>query len=931
MNRLKLSFSMLLASIVIHLNAQEAAPIVWDGSDETITLAPGETKTFSYTAAKEGILYLFSTSENTNPVTFNGGLWADGKYDADSPLRNTESYDNGCGFYGTINVLEADEIRFTLTAPSISDEGGSGQQSSDTRLQLQSLLFDAETWKQGFSWKGQSWETPIDLTLGKQQLIPVYDNTDTDMFEGYAELTFCRFTASSDGVISVKSKSYEILYLQEDLIGTEAFKRAIEGNTQYMHDIPVRAGNAYIIAVPNNRPDEITARVTADRIGMSCADPIEITSAQSSYGLVQGHNWFMVDISGLGAQTFMDLNVKAGWNGEISYWSNCLNEDADHFHRDTAEDKDTVFHKNLDPNYTYNNGFFYIDVYMDSPRKIENGIAFNLREPEAGESCSTAIPAETGENVFSGRTGDYWFTYVSQNDCDIRLSVANSEMIYFSRGCGQSNTMDLYGEHKYRVRANEPVYIAVSASTTSGGTLTITENELVSGDNCDMPIDIELGQEVSLPEAQDGKMRTTYFRFIPKEAGHAIIETTCPGWTANYWSLQLRPSCDAPTQEYDREQYEDEYTGALGLRYKFAVSAGVPYILHLTYDTNEGKDIVFATRFEKAAQGQTCENAIPITELDKNIPIDGEANLTAWYTYTADKSGFYTIKGCACGSRSVKVGDCAAQETRLPDDNSYENAYMRGYYKGKVYVEAGQPFFVYIRTYNEPYVDENGKEDPFFVNVSFQEARPGETFATAIKAEPGRDYTLATGADAYEAWYYHTIPAGKEQVVTLSGESPIYYTMLSFYADENTMLKSFGATPDYTDTTVKNENSQIVGRTYTFAVSDNERTVYIKTPVPTMEGVTWNIEGDGNAVEEVKTVAMPVISPNPNNGTFRIDVPGVEHGASVSIRDMAGKEVYKASLAGTATSVSLNGRLSAGLYLVTITNGTSVTVKMIVK
>lgn len=923
MRKLNYLLGILFLSIATWSSAQETAPIEWDGNAQTVTLKSGETKTFRYTAAEEGLLYIYSKSQNSLRVTLAGGLWMDDAYNEDALLQDTGDYDNGYGVYGSTKVMESYEIRFTLTAAvDVEDE------TATTSLVLQSAFFDANTWKSGFYWKGQNWENPVALTMNETVSIPVYDNTDTDSFEAYNKLTFCSFTAPSDGTVSLKATPYEILYLQEDLIGSEEFKACIESSSERnMHQFPVKAGKNYIVAIPNDHPDNVSVKMIADRAGATCADPTDIIPSQPSYDLQNGHNWFIMDVSDLGTAHILDLSCKEGWEGSISYWTNCLNK-SDVLSGNTVAGTAATFHKNLDPNFTKNTEFLYIDVYMDSRGPVENGVTFTMREPNDGETCSTAIPANIGKNAIEGDARDYWFSYTPEEDGTLSLS-STSSILYYLPYCGSSNNADLEGNHQYRVYADKTVYIGIRKYDAEASELNIAVVPVTPGQNCDYPIDLELGQPVSIKEAsRSDYLETVFFRLTPEQAGYVYVETTCEGWTENYWTLQMRPSCNGTVLPFDRTEFEDENTGALGLRYKFAVSADIPYILHLTYGQNGGKDIEFTVRYEEAEQGGTCESAIAITELGKDIAIAGEKDLTVWYTYTADKSGFYTIKGCARGNRQVKVGDCSAKVTTLASDGSYDNAYMRGYFSGRVYVEEGTPFFIYIKTNNEPLAD----EDPFFLNVTFQDVRPGEVFSNAIEAQAETPYALNNDSEAYEKWYSYTIPANSETTIKLTAATPTLYTMLTFYSDENTILKSYGTTPDYTDVQEK-DGYTIVSRTYTFTVSDADRTIYIKTPVPvaTVEGATWTIRGKGNAIDNVQANAKLTVTPNPNNGIFSVSVPAVEEGAYISIRNMAGAEVYKASLTRNVTNINLNGKLGAGMYLVTVNNGAAVTTKMIVK
>lgn len=925
MRKVYLLFVMLLMSLTATVSAQEGESTVtnWDGSAKSITLKSGEAQTFSYQADAKGTFYVFCKDQSINSslkVSLSGGWWADGDYVADSPLQNVSSYENGLGFYGTISVWDGDLIRFTLQASENSENP-----EATVSFTLESLFFDSSV-------KGSSWESPIDLTVGGGMTIPVYTNHETDFFNGFSNLTFCRFTAPSDGVVNVRSAQYEILYMQEDLFdGSTRFSSAIESNTtQYAHEFAVTKDKAYLVAIPNARPDYIGLNMVADRIGESCSFPIEVGTLPTSLNLVKGHNWVKMDVSDLGEQTMLELAISAGWNGTITYWQSCLVQQEETLGSDSATCEAKTFYKNLDPNFTLNNDYQYIDIYVKDVESIENGVSLSLRAPQAGETCAMAIPVTSGETTISGPARDYWYVYTPTKDGEITLSCT-ALLSRIQTSCEGSNQLDLKGEHTYRVYAEQPVLINVRKSSTDDKSLTITEQAAIPGVYCDYPIDAVIGTDFVVADrlTNSGKeFQTTYIRFTAEQSGYAVFETSNDAWTTQYWTLNFRNECNGRTLPITCTEFEDPNSGALSFRYKLAVSEGLTYIFELTSSSNGGKNIIATSRYEAAQPGETCEDPIIITELGQNIALTGAADITTWLTYTADKSGFYTIACCARGTRQVLVGDCNASKKTISGDTSYDNYYMRGYGKLKVYVEEGTPFFIYIKTNNTPYVDEaTAQEDPFFVNVTFSEPRPGETFAGAIAAEAGVTYDMPTGNDAFDTWYTYTIPAQMEQLIEI-GSEVMNYANLTFYNADNTTMSSYKG--DFTQESVFNDDNKICGKKYNFVTGNEPRVVYIYAAVQ-KSPITWKISqplpvGIQNAQATTLTIA-----PNPNNGVFTVTVPAVENGATVVVRTLAGAEVYNAPLTATRTTVNLSGKLGAGIYLVTVNNGNTTTGKMIIK
>ncbi|MES2411736.1 MAG: T9SS type A sorting domain-containing protein [Bacteroidota bacterium] len=83
-----------------------------------------------------------------------------------------------------------------------------------------------------------------------------------------------------------------------------------------------------------------------------------------------------------------------------------------------------------------------------------------------------------------------------------------------------------------------------------------------------------------------------------------------------------------------------------------------------------------------------------------------------------------------------------------------------------------------------------------------------------------------------------------------------------------------------------------------------------------------------NNVFELKKVSL---YPNPNNGTFSIDLPENADSVALSISDLSGKEVYSMSSYSSDYDIQVND-LSKGLYFVKIMyNQTTETLKFLVR
>ena len=162
---------MLFVGIVSAAHAQqEAASITeWDGSNKRLRMRADSLITFSYKATANGTLYIYSDNQAVTDnvhVSIWGGWYHDGAYDADSPLQEAGSYENGVGVYGWIKVFTGDEVRFTLATPKEAE----GVMAMFT---LKSAFFGEDI-------KGDTWEQPIALVQNSKTTLPVYKNYDTD-------------------------------------------------------------------------------------------------------------------------------------------------------------------------------------------------------------------------------------------------------------------------------------------------------------------------------------------------------------------------------------------------------------------------------------------------------------------------------------------------------------------------------------------------------------------------------------------------------------------------------------------------------------------------------------------------------------------------------------------------------------------------------
>ena len=891
---------------------QEAATITeWNGSNKRLRMRADSLITFSYTATENGTLYIYADDQDVADnvhVSIWGGWYHDGAYDSDSPLQEAGSYENGVGIYGWIKVFAGDEIRFTLSTP----EEAEGIMAIFT---LKSIFFNE-------SIKGDSWEQPIALTQNEKVTLPVYKNYDSDYLSDLSYATFTRFVAPSDGVASIYTSQYLIYYIEEGLYGSvdEPLKYVSQDISTDDHEFVVKKDSAYIIIVPNSRPADITFKMTSTRLGESCKAPIEVSSFPTTLDLVKGNNYYHIDLTDIGDKYIMEMSTVAGWNGSITYMSNCNYESDEYLPVDI---KGSAMNQllNLDPLFAGNE--LIINYKVTSPASVKGAATLTLREAAEGESLDKAKVISAGETVFSGSAHDYWFAYTSSKDVELSINTTGTiKHVLYSRTSG--NIMN--GDNKYRLSEGQTIYLCVTANE-GANSITLTEKAIEAGDYCDMPIIFSLGEKVIIKDRGDDVMN--YRQFTAEKSGFAIFETTSKNVIDYYWSIYFRTECSGKTINYIREDITDSKGNITARTYKIPVTEGTSYLFEIMSFANEGADVIFTSRLEEANEGDICATAIAIAQLGDTITIDNTPENTVWHKYVADRTGFYTTYAkLGRGSNlKIKVGDCEASEINGSDDSRYSNAYMAGYKLCKVYIEEGQTLYI-CTTINADPGDTDGNN--YYIVPTCSEARPGERFADPITAVPGTKYTLTTGTDGYETWYAYTMPANQEVTITISSTIK-NYSSLTFYKDEKTSLSAYKN--DFTQTNIVNDEGVTIGKSYLFAPADAEYTVYIKAPIATIaEPVVWQIVGDDNGIDHIVGDLVVTVYPNPSDGAFTVSVPAVAEGATITVNTLSGSTVYHAALTQGNTAIDLRGQLNTGIYLVTVSSNNKVaTSKLIIK
>lgn len=822
------SLLILLVGINTTLFAQheEAASVKeWDGSNVKLTIGRGSKYTYAYKATQRGRFYIYADDQDVSdnvPLSIWGGWYSSGAYVEDSPLEEAGTYENGVGIYGWINVFENDTIRFTISA----SEEAEGQL---TRITLKSVFFDENV-------GGDSWENPIILTKGEKVNIPVWPIKAPDLLTGLEinNATFCKFTAPSDGVASIVTEQYLIYYLEEANLGSVdfRFKSVPQDANNNNHEFIVTKDVDYIVVVPNTRPTTLTLAMTQVGLGHSPQFAQPITAFPASINLKKGDNYYSFSHEFIGNTNILEVAAAKGWKGTITYMEDPTENSTELVADQVGGAEATTFVKNVDTRYLAGDKVI-INFKMTDKNSYSKAVTLTLREPQAGETFSTATAATLGENVISGTPGDHWFAYTAVDDAEYSFASSGTiKHVNFSAGVEQK-----VEENVYRVKEEETIYVCV-ITTEATGTFTINSKEIVDGDYCDRPIYFELGQDINI----EGRGIDNFHMFTAKEDGFALFNST-------NWTVQFRSECGGarlnPHMTFEDGVNDVKYA------YKLPVAAGQSYIVEVTAVS---EDIKITTGFEAATLGDVCTTAITINSLNDTIDVAYEFGKAKWYKVIAEKEGFLVVNAKLgyAANMTTKLGDCDAAEVNAASDNSKSNAYMGGYKAAKVYVKEGQALYIYIKTGSDNDAAQFGNN--FYFVVSYVEARPGEDVSIAIDAEVDTEYTvMKNDAEGYEQWYRYTIPANELAVITMTASVKYISNSLVFFKDDK--VNYLKKDTDYTQDNITDASETIIGKQFVFTKIDTDRTFYIKvSPANAMYyPIVWKIEQGADVENAIST------------------------------------------------------------------------------
>lgn len=860
MKKFLLSLMALFMGVTTASFAGESGPHTWNGYNKTLTLKKDTVITFSYVAAGEGTLYIYTDNQKSTDnvsLTLTGGKYVDGAIAAEDSFQGVEAYENGLGFYSWIKVKKDDEIRFTISTPKDAE-------GSSTRFTLKKLFF-------GKNVGGDSWENAIALSDQKVD-IPIYKNEGAEVIDtldlSYA--TYCKFTAPSDGIATILTSENVVYCIETKHLGNpeHGFTSVVQDAETDDHEFVVSEGVEYIVVVPNIRPSSMTFKMTDKKVGQSPRFPKTISEFPTTVDLVAGDNYYAFSRELTDSTSMLVVDVAAGWKDSIIYMENHL-ERSTELAADMVTGSATTFVKNVDPRFLSGSSVI-VNFKLSSADKFDAAAKLSIRKATEGESFEQALPFVNKQVVF-GAPGEYWCVYTSDMDGEYSFTATGGTIKHVNFVAGIEQKV---ADNLYRLRKGQTIYVCV-VTTRGNAQLSISGEEIIPGDYRDAAVPFNLGETVTF----ESRGKDFFYSFVAKENGLAYFQS--PDYSVHFYEEnggegQLNPiTITEVTKIYDKN---GKHIGdSITYNYELTIDAGKTYIMEVgTANGKKGELISVTSRFEVPVFGDVCATAIEIKNLNDTIEVAYKFDKITWFKITAEKTGYMHMfaKLGQAGNMSTQVGDCDSKSVNADSDGSKNNSYMGGYEATKVYVNEGETVYISVKTGRSNDEKQFGKN--FYLVVA--EPRAGENEQVAIEAEPYTEYTIMSGDNAYHQWYTFTLPAGKNATISIlcSGKN---YNGLTFYKEDMSTMSSYKG--DFVQTTVM-DGTTTIGKTYEFAATDADRTFYIYTPIITGDlPVIWKIEGEGLdtdiAVEEVAD-KTPVIYDlmgrrveNPSKGIYIIN------------------------------------------------------------
>lgn len=547
-----------------------------------------------------------------------------------------------------------------------------------------------------------------------------------------------------------------------------------------------------------------------------------------------------------------------------------------------------------------------------------------------GDACAMPIElSSVAEPITVERTlGSTWYKFIADKDGFYTISsntLPGGTIIIGGSGSStiQVKTGDCSGQLisstytsdgyvlKVGIAAGTSVYVnIVIGQEKSGVTWSVTYKAAQEGELCFNPKKVEVDETGTTLMCPTGES-SLWYAITPKKEGKLLI-STCGSGNAVDEKFDFYTTCDGQLLEAEVDYCED----MSGHTVLLDVKADAVYLLNLKSYYDNAPTINVAL---EVAPGFDCEHLIHAASGSNVLPLLDRARDT-YYSYTPEKDGWLKISLCRedWEGNVIMKTDCTSEnmlvrQSACPDETGI--AY-------KTEVTAGTAYIICI-TNTVTFADEVS------FDLSEEDYAAGDLCSNPIEVKVGKDGTsFVCPAGEQVVWYGITPAEDGKLTVSACGETGDAIPAMDFYTtcDGEALVTVNNDCPDGFGKVVSLE--EVKGNT-----------VYLLKLIghfgkATTIDITWQTL---SSIDEGKDLSKRVfIAPNPNNGTFVIDLNAFDanRALSIEVTNVQGQTLYMEDVnSSTASDYNIHlSHLPCGMYFLKVTDGElNITEKFVVK
>jgi uncharacterized protein YjdB/PKD repeat protein len=426
---------------------------------------------------------------------------------------------------------------------------------------------------------------------------------------------------------------------------------------------------------------------------------------------------------------------------------------------------------------------------------ISGGYDFNMYKPspftwtiseepmKAGEDCSTALQAQSGNNTFiaSNTSSNVYYTYIptsrskvvisfcgvssniSVNVFDIKSSCNSTNSLMFTNSFCSNN------QYIYTIDAqpNQPIYFGVNgfdkqANKPANFIYNVTEVPYKDGEICDKPIVANNG--VNTFNFVPGNMTGTqqYYTYTAKEKGRIIL-SFCDLPDTIFAELNQVSHSQCPiystTGNTDYINVQRTYCGT-HVKALIECNAGEQFYFPI-YGSNTFN---WTLNEIPILQGEECSNPI-VAKKGVNLA-NWQFNASAWYVYTAPANGAITVSNCGNTYENTSVlitNGCNMQMLGYNNDSCNLQS------QKSIQVEAGKQYYIWWFKENN---NNNGgtsifQPTAFEWNLDFSAGKILPNGGSCSAPIPAKSVNPLTSTPGGIVWYSYTATQTGKAAISL--------------------------------------------------------------------------------------------------------------------------------------------------------------------